>query len=178
MVIIPWGVELDDDEVVLADSFGEVWAVQGEHELLRFRFRFLGTDPCQRRREETHSEHHKANRNPRRHFPYSESLFVCGFLVLWAWVSLGGVLTLWEWRENETNMACEHVSGLWDFFLLRLAETSVTNVLVTHMVYLPTWRNSIGFVSSHVSKFGKQCFIWERKATHNYFFTLNFSRDF
>lgn len=93
----------------------------------------------------------------------------------WVW---GGFNALRVGRENETNMACEHVSGLWDFFLLRLAGTSVTNVLVTHMVYLPTWRNSIGFVSSHVSKFGKHCFIWERKATHNYFFTLNFSRDF
>jgi hypothetical protein len=88
VVIIPWGVELDDDEVVLADRFGEVRVVQGEHELLRFRFRFLGTDPCQRRREETHSEHREANRNPRRHFQYS------GENVWFFWfsesVSLGG----------------------------------------------------------------------------------------
>jgi predicted RNA-binding protein len=36
VAIIPWVVELDDDEVVLADNFGDVRVVQGEHELLRF----------------------------------------------------------------------------------------------------------------------------------------------
>jgi len=74
VVIIPWGIELDDDEVVLADSFGEVRVVQGEHELLQFRI--LGIDPCQRQHEETHGEHHKASQNPRRHSRYSVSVFV------------------------------------------------------------------------------------------------------
>ncbi len=73
MVIIPWGVELDEDEIVHADSFGEVRVVHGEHEL--FRFRILGTDPCQRRREETHNEHHEA-KNPRRHSRNSVPVFV------------------------------------------------------------------------------------------------------
>lgn len=74
MAIIPRVIELDDDEVVLADSFGDVRVVQGEHELLRFRI--LGIDPCQRRCEETHNEHHKANQNPRRHSRNSVSVFV------------------------------------------------------------------------------------------------------
>jgi hypothetical protein len=40
------------NEVVLA-SFEEVRVVQGELKLIQFRI--LGTDPCQRQREETHS---------------------------------------------------------------------------------------------------------------------------
>jgi hypothetical protein len=74
MVIIPWGVELDDDEVVHSNSFKKVRVVQGEHEHLQFQI--LGTDLCQRRCEETHNEHHEANQNPRRYSRNSISVFV------------------------------------------------------------------------------------------------------
>lgn len=38
IVIIPWGVELNNDEVLLANNVGKVGMVQGENKLLRFRF--------------------------------------------------------------------------------------------------------------------------------------------
>lgn len=58
-MFIPWGVELDDDEVVLADSVREVGAVQSEHELLRFSL--VGMDPT----EAQSDEQGEAEQNPR-----------------------------------------------------------------------------------------------------------------
>ena len=44
---IPRCVELDDDEVVLADSVREVEVIQSEHKF--FAFRFIGRDRCDER---------------------------------------------------------------------------------------------------------------------------------
>lgn len=36
--ILPWSIELDDDEFVSANSFVEIGVVESENELLRFTF--------------------------------------------------------------------------------------------------------------------------------------------
>ena len=61
---IPRSVELDDDEVVLADRIGEVGVVKSEDELLRLGLFRENTIERQRKEKE---QGKKRNRNPRRH---------------------------------------------------------------------------------------------------------------
>ena len=130
IVIIPWGVELNNDEVLLANNVGEVGVVQGENKLLRFRF-FSADSSKRRRSKDRQSKQKKANRNPNRH---CWILCVCVF-VLKKSERFGGFLRHSKRVEKERDKhgSAKHVRFFFFHFLLALS-SGVTNLLAPSVV--------------------------------------------